>query len=531
MTKRILFILAFLEGCLVMTLELTIPHVLSPILGNSLNTWATLIMMSVGGLALGYFLGAYLSSKKLSSTHDSSSKALLVLTACVSILGILTLFLVDYANSGSLLEDEISSAYLTAIIGLFLPSILLAATTPVLIAELSLSTSNAGTLYAYSTWGGILFTLLSGFVFIPDYGLIKTLQIATFLSIVMLAIIAYFQGGKLRYLSYGAIVVGLLSFGIGKFNLTEKENVKVLELKEGLNGQLMVVETTLNDSTVDRTLFINRMGQTWVRITNGNSIASLWSYPGILKSLASCHGKQVSNALVLGLGGGIVPLFLSDKQNLNYSIDAVELDPDIIRFSKDYFSLPDDINVIQDDARRVLNANKNEYDLIVMDIFNGEIAPSHVLSVEAFDRVKNALTDRGIVIINFNGNITGEAGISGRSLYKTLIQSGFHVQMLPTFEEGERNRNNLFVATLKPLDLEKKMTIPITYFKNGKLETYGIKENLFNFKNLDLSDAIVITDDYPMMEQINQVAARQWREDYLKNVTLKYREQGIPLIK
>jgi predicted membrane-bound spermidine synthase len=222
---------------------------------------------------------------------------------------------------------------------------------------------------------------------------------------------------------------------------------------------------------------------------------------------------------------------LSDKQNLNFTIDAVELDPDIIKFSKNYFSLPDDINVIQDDARRVLNANKNEYDLIVMDIFNGEIAPSHVLSVEAFEKVKNALSPRGIVIINFNGNITGEAGISGRSLYKTLIQSGFQVQMLPTFEEGERNRNNLFVATLKPLDLEKKMTIPITYFKNGKLETYGIKENLYNFKNLDVSDALVITDDYPMMEQINQVAARQWREDYLNNVTLKYRDQGIPLIK
>jgi len=30
---------------------------------------------------------------------------------------------------------------------------------------------------------------------------------------------------------------------------------------------------------------------------------------------------------------------------------------------------------------------------------------------------------------------------------------------------------------------------------------------------------------------LNQIAARQWREDYLKNITLKYRNQGIPLIK
>jgi spermidine synthase len=531
MTKRILFFLAFLEGSLVMTLELTIPHVLSPILGNSMNTWAILIMLSVGGLAIGYFLGAFLSAKKNNETSNSKSSALLVLTACVALLGIITLFLVDISNRGSLLEDEISSAYTIAICGLFLPSILLAATTPILIAKLSRETSTAGTLYAFSTWGGVLFTLLSGFIFIPDHGLIKTLQIATFLSTVMFAIVAFYRGGRFRFFSFGAIGIGFLTFGIGKFSLHETNNVKVLELKEGLNGQLMVVETEINDSTVDRTLFINRMGQTWVRITNGTSIASLWSYPGILKSLASCHGKQSSNALVLGLGGGIVPLFLSDKQNLNYTIDAVELDKDIIRFSKEYFSLPDDINVIEDDARRVLNANKNLYDLIVMDIFNGEIAPSHVLSVEAFEKVKTALTDRGIVIINFNGNITGEAGISGRSLYKTLIHAGFQVQMLPTFEEGERNRNNLFVATLKPLDLEKKMTIPITYFKNGKLETYGIKQNLFNFDKLDLSDALIITDDYPLMEQINQMAARQWREDYLKNVTLKYRDQGIPLIK
>ena len=524
MTKRIVFFLAFLEGCIVMTLELSIPHVLSPVLGNSINTWATLIMLSVGGLAIGYFLGAYLCAK-------NKSTALLVLTLSISFLGLITLLIVDSTNSGSLLQDEISSAYITAIIGLFLPSIFLAATTPIFISELSATSSNAGTLYAFSTWGGILFTLLTGFVFIPDYGLIKTLQIATFLSTVMAAIIAYFPGGRTRYLSYGALGMGCISFGIGTFSLKETNNLKLLELKEGLNGQVMVVESAINDSTVDRTLFINRMGQTWVRITNGNSMASLWSYPGILKSLASCHGKKPSTALILGLGGGIVPLFLSDKQNLNYTIDAVELDPDIIRFSKEYFSLPDDIHVIQDDARRVLNANKNAYDLIVMDIFNGEIAPSHVLSVEAFEQVKKALSDRGIVIINFNGNITGEAGISGRSLYKTLIHAGFQVQMLPTFEEGERNRNNLFVATLKPLDLEKKMTIPITYFKNGELQNYGIKQNLFNFKTVDLTDAWVITDEFPMMEQINQLAARQWREDYLKNITLKYRDQGIPLIK
>ena len=63
MTKRVLLTLAFLEGGLVMLLELVIPHVLAPILGNSVEMWAKLILLSVGGLALGYFLGGYLAKK------------------------------------------------------------------------------------------------------------------------------------------------------------------------------------------------------------------------------------------------------------------------------------------------------------------------------------------------------------------------------------------------------------------------------------------------------------------------------------
>jgi spermidine synthase len=120
----------------------------------------------------------------------------------------------------------------------------------------------------------------------------------------------------------------------------------------------MVVEKKVNDTISERTLFINRMGQTWLRIFNGQNVASVWSYPGIVKLLASYHGKELSNALVLGLGGGIAPFFLGDKTQLNYSIDAVELDKDIASFARDYFFLNYDVNVIEDDARRFLNANE-----------------------------------------------------------------------------------------------------------------------------------------------------------------------------
>jgi len=524
MTKRALLMLAFLEGGLVMLLELAIPHVLVPVLGNSVEMWAKLILLSIGGLAIGYFIGARLS-------QQFSRNKLFTLLMIAFVCELITYIIILFSNNKQLFGDEIFTAYIIAFSGLFLPTITLASTTPLIISGISKNSNNAGLVFSYSTWGGILFTILTGFSFIPELGLVKTIQIFLLLISIMLVITTWKNNERITsYFSYSGAIVSLIIILLGNPRL-ETTNIQVLEMKEGLNGQLMVVEKKVNDTISERTLFINRMGQTWLRIFNGQNVASVWSYPGIIKSLASYHEKKPSNALVLGLGGGIVPLFLGDKTQLNYTIDAVELDKDIASFARDYFFLNYDVNVIEDDARRFLNANEKKYDLIVMDIFNGEIAPSHVLSLEALDRIKKSLSHKGFVIINFNGQLSSEAGISARSLLKTLLASGFKVEILPTFEKGERNRNNLFIASLQPLDFNK-IKFPVTYIDEKKnLKEYEIQKNLIDQKRLNLSTARVISDNFPMMEQLNQKAARQWREDYLKNITLKYRDRGVPLIR
>lgn len=523
MTKRVLLTLAFLEGGLVMLLELVIPHVLAPILGNSVEMWAKLILLSVGGLALGYFLGAYLAKK-------FSALKLTILLLLSFVFGLISYFLITYFNTSQLFSNEVITAYFIAFSGLLLPTIALASTTPLIISQYSENSNSAGLVFSYSTWGGILFTVLTGFFFIPELGLVRTLRLFLVLLSIMLVLSIWQSSNKnLKYTSYGLVIISLIIFLIGTPQ-KETTGIQILEMTEGLNGQLMVVEKKANDTISERTLFINRMGQTWIRIINEKNVASVWSYPGMVKSLASYHGKNPSNALVLGLGGGIVPLFLGDKSQLNYTIDAVELDKGIASFAREYFFLNDAVNVIEDDARRFLNANEQKYDLIVMDIFNGEIAPSHVLSLEALDRVKKSLSGQGFVVINFNGHLSGEAGISARSLLKTLNASGFKVDILPSLEKGERNRNNLFIASLKTLDYNK-VSIPITYMEKGQEKQYDIRKNLIDQKTLNLTNARIISDNFPLMEQLNQVAARQWREDYLKNITLKYRDQGVPLIR
>ena len=523
MTNRALLILAFFEGGLVMLLELVIPHILAPILGNSVELWAKLILLSVGGLAIGYFVGAFLSKN-----YSNQRLFLLLLTAFLSSL--IAFSIIAYFNNKPLFANEVFTAYTIACTGLFIPTVALASTTPLIIAKVSKNSNSAGLIFSYSTWGGIVFTLLTGFLLIPEFGLVSTFKFFLGLLSLMLVISVWkTTNSKIKYTGFASFLLSGVLLFIGN---SEKEanGLNILEMREGLNGQLMVVEKKLNDTLNERTLFINRMGQTWIRILNEQNISSVWSYPGIIKSLASYHGKNPSNALVLGLGGGIVPLFLGDKSQLNYTIDAVELDRDVASFAREYFFLNDAVNVIEDDARRFLNSNEQKYDLVVMDIFNGEIAPSHVLSLEALNQVKKSLSNEGFVVINFNGHLTGEAGISARSLLTTLQYSGFKVDILPSLEKGERNRNNLFIASLKGLDYNK-IIIPITYLDKNQEKQYDIRKNLIDQKALDLAEAQVISDNYPMMEQLNQFAARQWREDYLKNITLKYRDRGVPLIR
>lgn len=524
MTKRALLILAFLEGGLVMLLELVIPHVLVPVLGNSVEVWAKLILLSVGGLAIGYLIGA-----KMSQQFSKNKLYFLILTAFL--FELLSYFIIMGSNKKQLFGDEVFTAYTIAIFGLFLPTVTLASTTPLIISGTSSNLNSTGLVFSFSTMGGIFFTFLTGFFIIPEFGLVKTIQLFLVFISIMLLIIGWNNKNRiLSSLSYSSLIISFLFIYFRNPSIDTK-NIQVLEMKEGLNGQLIVTENKINDTISERTLFINRMGQTWLRIFNGQTVASIWSYPTIIKSIASYYGKKKSSALVLGLGGGIVPLFLSDKSQLNYSIDAVELDKDVASFARDYFFLNYDVNVIEDDARRFLNKNEKKYDLIVMDIFNGEIAPSHVLSVEAMEQVKKSLSQRGFIVINFNGQISNDAGVSARSLLKTLRFSGFKVEILPTYEQGERNRNNLFIASLKPLDF-KNINIPILYIdKKNKLKEYEIRKNLIDQKGLNLSNARIISDNFPLMEQLNQKAARQWREDYLKNITLKYRDQGVPLIR
>jgi len=518
--KNKLLLLAFVEGGLVMLLETASPIIAAPVLGHSVLVWATLLSFSVGALALGYFLGAWFSKKE---RDYSFLMRIFSVNALMILLGILLLFYQNYSTSELVTP---SYTYSLLFLILVLPLILFGSTTPVIIDLLNRSevkdSSIAGSVFSISTVGGIFFSLLTGYFLIDSYGISKTLLVGLILTIVF-PLVHFLQSKNYLFLSANAVVLIVTLFFFTRSKLpTETDSFKTIHFSEGITGQLIVADFKENNA-MHRVLLINRMGQTNLNLETN---FSAWPYVNYLTSAASMF-PQGSRSLVLGLGGGTVPIQI--KHYLSHDVEAVELDERIIEISDAYFNhLNARVKKTADDARRFVKSAVNKYDYIVLDIFNGEIMPSHGLSLEAFEDLKLILKPNGLVAINFNGFINGKEGLAGRSLLKTLQQAGFKVSVFDTSagKDKEEERNVIYFASLQDIKWEN---VKVHATLDG--EEYKIGEHLMDLKSVDLSNALIVTDDKPIMEYINRYAAESWRKAYLENYTRKFRkEHKLPLV-
>ena len=115
--------------------------------------------------------------------------------------------------------------------------------------------------------------------------------------------------------------------------------------------------------------------------------------------------SKIQEALILGLGGGTLA-YLLNKFYAPEKIDGVELDPKIIEIGKAYFylnSLPN-LQIIQSDAVKwIKNQSKqreNQYDVILMDIFQAETTPKECETPEFFKQSTKLLKNNGILCLN-----------------------------------------------------------------------------------------------------------------------------------
>jgi len=171
--KKLILTVAFVEGAVLMAIELAGAKLISPYYGGSVYVWATVLGFTLSGLAVGYFTGGFISKNKVGSK---------VLQIVLLLLSFTTMFMPYVAQTIMDLTLGIENfrvgIVVSVILFLFPALILCGIVSPMLIALLDEIVKSAGKasglIYSTSTLGGILATFLIGFVMIPYLGVMLT---------------------------------------------------------------------------------------------------------------------------------------------------------------------------------------------------------------------------------------------------------------------------------------------------------------------------------------------------------------------
>ena len=113
---------------------------------------------------------------------------------------------------------------------------------------------------------------------------------------------------------------------------------------------------------------------------------------------------EPERVLTLGLGGGTLPLAL-DEIFPEVHQDVVEIDPAVVRVAREYFRFAPSsrVNVFAQDGRVFVKRAATQgqtYDLIMLDAFNGEYIPEHLMTREFLEEVRKLLAPGGVVAAN-----------------------------------------------------------------------------------------------------------------------------------
>jgi hypothetical protein len=182
----------FICGAIVMSFEILGSRVLAPNFGSSVFVWGSLISVFLAGLSAGYYLGG-----RLADIDPSSRKLSLIIIAPGLLFLTFPLYSTPISDWIFMKDFGVRMSPLIASTVLFLiPSVFLGIVSPytakLMICSLHTSGKTIGTLYALSTFGSIIGTLITSFYLISLAG-VNALIMGQGVLLVTLAIPLYFM--------------------------------------------------------------------------------------------------------------------------------------------------------------------------------------------------------------------------------------------------------------------------------------------------------------------------------------------------
>lgn len=385
-TRAVLWIAtATVTGAIVMAMELTAFRLYAPFFGNSIYVWGSMISVVMLALAAGYSLGGWIADWK---PTDS------VLYFVVLGSGVYQLLIV-FSMRAVLLKlwhmGDFTGPTLATIIIFAPPMTALAMTSPFVIRLLARTGHvgiTVGRVFALSTAGSIAGVLGTSFYLVPRFGTRITMEILCGASILVGA-------AGLMVRRKVAVLLALL--------------VVILFVVPAPKPPSTLIWS--GDSAYNRILVLEKDGKRWLVLNDSRFAQTVEMVGGgssgfYLDEFAL--GPVVVTAkklLVLGMGaGGSIQSARAVAPEIE--IDAVEIDPEVVRVAGTFFGLPQNdpkLRVHIADARPWLagSAANSKFDLLHIDLFQGgPYVPFYLTTVEFFQLVRSRMTDDGVLMVN-----------------------------------------------------------------------------------------------------------------------------------
>lgn len=418
-------------GALVMVVEVLGSRVIGPFFGVSLFVWTALITVTLLSLSLGYAIGGMLADRKPNPEWlYGIIIAAGILVALVPLIKgpIISACLPLGLRAGALVSATLLFAPALFLLGCVSPYVVRIAT-----HEWSQLGRTVGILYAVSTAGSFAGTALTGFFIIAYIGITN----AFFLCGGLLCLLGagYFALFSRRPLVLAVIAPFafplLLDRPLPSVRLTDGTKATLIDFADSFYGSVKVVEYRGTDGAT-REMMIDGLIQGGIDLSTGQSI---YEYSYLMENLPLAVKPDIQSALFVGLGPAAV---VRGFQGRGIRTDVVDIDPMVVKMAQKYFHFVPDQPVIISDGRYILGQDGPRYDSILMDVFNGDITPGHILSQEALSGVKARLNPDGVFAMNLIGSLTpGSRAIP--AIINTVRTQFSDVALFPVFPLDNKN--------------------------------------------------------------------------------------------
>lgn len=529
---RYIKILLLVSGYAAMAYEILWTRTLELFINSTTYSFSIILVTYLLGIALGSLLNGIVFKKRTNKVIHLSLLQLIIGISVFISFPLFTLIprfvlLVWQTAPGSYFINTIAQAICSLII-MLIPTICMGMTFPIATEIYSRYrrkvSQDVGTAYAYTTWGNILGSFITGVFMISLLGIQNNLKICILMNILLAGtgfLIFQKESLKLAYTMGAISLLVLIMVPIypawnpyildsGVFIYQQRYQQTPLFNELARDWQIIYYKEGLN-----ALITIRSTGDEILMRTNGKTDASTNELDMRSQLLAAYLPMMVKpeakKLLVIGLGSGITAGTIAQLPELEF-MDCIEIEKAVVESAK-FFELYNKnilnnpkVHIYIEDGKSFLKSTEEKYDIISVHLSNPWIAGiANLFTSDAYSLMKSKLNDDGIVLQWFHTYRVSP------NLLQMVIRT--FAKVFPHFQMWSEGPSIFLIGSNKPIPHFKEA------FKNFVDSSDAVKKDLRTYFGIEdarsfiaffisenerlkefVGNGAVNTDDKPLLE-------------------------------